>query len=137
MKLWMSGEIQADIADSYRGIRNSIEIEVNRLLNNANIDIKIQEWAVIPIILSENITEQYPEVVKKSVKGTSFECRLKIPHANFLSANVRHRIKLIFQVLLRSVDLMKDFGVSIDIQNSLRTLLVHAEREIAAQNFIN
>lgn len=137
MKLWMSGEIQADVDDAFMKGMNAIEAGVNQLLGEISLEEKADEWDFIAIILSEDILSQYPEVVKKSSRGKSLEFRLRIPHSEFLSANSRQRIRLIFQALLRSVDLMAGLGVSREGQNTLRAILARAEKEIASTSFLN
>jgi hypothetical protein len=113
MKLWMSGEVQADIAEPYRITSNAIEAEVNRLLATASLETQAREWDVISIILDERISNQYPEVAKKSARGQSLEFRLSIPHAEFLEGSPSQRTSLIFGVLSRSVVLMGK-GVSLN-----------------------
>lgn len=126
MKLWMSGEIQADVADAYRNARKAVETEVNRLLAEVPLSERHEEWAVIAIIREEDSPE-YGEVVKKSPTGEEFEFRLRIPHAEFLAATPAKRVGLIFKAVGRSVDLMGQLGVSTETQNVLRTILFRAE----------
>jgi hypothetical protein len=136
MKLWMSGEIQADIADAYRQARKTVETEVNRLLAEVSLAEKAKEWAFIAIIREED-SPDYGEVVKKSAKGKEFEFRLKIPHAEFLPASPTERIGLIFKTLARSVDLMGQLGVSTDTQNALRAVLFRAENQRPSSGPVN
>jgi hypothetical protein len=128
MKLWMSGEIQADVADAYRHARKTVETEVNRLLAEVSLAEKAKEWAFIAIIREEE-SPDYDEVVKKSPKGKGFEFRLKIPHAQFLAATPSERVGLILKALSRSVDLMGPLGVSSDSQALLRDMLARAEQQ--------
>ena len=44
MKLWMSGEIQADVDSAYMKARNVIQPAVNRLLAAVSIPGKVDEW---------------------------------------------------------------------------------------------
>jgi hypothetical protein len=128
MKLWMSGEIQADVADAYREARKIVEVEVNRVLGEISVE-EAKEWAFIAIILDEE-SSTYGEIVKKkkSSRGTELEFRLKIPHAKFLAASPGERISLIYKALSRSVSLMEQLGVSSDTQNALRAVLFRAEK---------
>jgi hypothetical protein len=134
MKLWMSGEVQSDIVDSYRKTRNEVEAEVNRLLGEASIEANAEEWAVIPIILNENTSSQYPEVVKRSSRGKTVEFRLHISHAEFLAASPSQRTDLILKVLSHSVGLMGKLGVSPDAQRSLHDVLSQAEKNLGVLN---
>jgi hypothetical protein len=96
------------------------------LLADVSFGKKIEQWAFIAIILEED-NPDYDEVVKKSSRGKVLEFRLKISHAEFLAASPAERISLIFKSLLRSVNLMGQLGVSIDIQKALREVLFLAE----------
>ena len=136
MKLWMSGEIQADVADAYRQARKTVETEVNRLLAEVSLAEKAKEWAFIAIIRGED-SPDYDEVVRKSARGKEFEFRLKIPHAEFLAASPAERVSLILKALARSVDLMGQLGVSTETQNALRAVLFRAENQRASSDLIN
>lgn len=135
MKLWMSGEIQADIADAYRQARKIVEVEFNRLLAEVSL-AESKEWAFIAIIREED-SPDYGEVVKKSPKDKGFEFRLKIPHAEFLAASSTEKTGLIFKALSRSVDLMGQLGVSSDTQKALREVLFRAENQREALGPVN
>jgi len=128
MKLWMSGEIQADVDSAYMKARNVIQPAVNRLLAAVSIPGKVDEWDFIAIIREED-SPDFDEVVKKSAQGKELEFRLKIPHAEFLAASPADRIGLIFKALSLSVDLMAQLGVSTDTQKALREVLFRAESE--------
>jgi len=131
MKLWMSGEIQADVDSAYMKARNAIQHAVNRLLAAVSIPGKIDEWDFIAIIREED-SPDYKEVVKKSAQEKELEFRLRIPHAEFLAASPEERIGLIFKALSRSVDLMGQLGVSTDTQNVVREVLFRAENHTEA-----
>lgn len=136
MKLWMSGEIQADIADIYRETRKSVEAEVNRLLSGISLPGTAEKWAVIAIIRAEDYPD-YDEIVKKSSGGKVLEFRLKIPHAEFLLASPRQRTRLLFEVLLRSVERMRELGISADTRHVLRALLFRAKDHDGSAGLIN
>jgi hypothetical protein len=135
-KFWWSGETQADVGDLYSQAMNVIEAELNRLLADVSFGGPAEQWAFIAIIRKED-SSLYDEVVKKSSRGKVLEFRLKIPHAEFLAASPSQRIRLIFHTLLRSVDHMRDIGVSGDTQNTLRAILSRAEKETASTSFVN
>jgi len=136
MRLWMSGEIQADVDSAYMKARNAIQYEVNRFLAAVSIPGKIDEWDFIAIIREED-SPDYTEVAKKSAQGKELEFRLKIRHAEFLAASPEERIGLIFKALSRSVDLMGQLGVSVETQNALRTVLFRAENQSETDGPVN
>ncbi len=129
MKLWMSAEIQADVGDSYRVLSHAIENEVNRLLDAIALSEKAETWALIAVIMKIERTD-YDEVVKRSCRGKVLEFRLKIPYTVFLLANNESRIRLIFDLLQRSVELMVKLKVPDDTRNTLRNVLLDAQRSL-------
>jgi len=135
MKLWMSGEIQADVESAYRHCANTIEAEVNRLLDGVALEDKPAEWAFIAIIRREDHPD-YDEVVKKSSRGKSLEFRLKVPHAGFSSASRGQQIGLIFAALARSVNLMAKLGISANTGNVLQAVLSQAERNVLGAQLV-
>src|SRR5271165_3145107 len=128
-KLWMSGEIQADVGDAFRKASNAVEAELNRLLEGFVFGGKVEEWAFIAIIRKEDHPD-YDEVTRKSSRGKVLEFRLKIPHAEFASASPHEQICLILKALSRSVTLMEKLGVSADVRSSLSAVLSRAEQEM-------
>ena len=125
-KLWISGEIQADVGDSFRRASNAIEGAVNQLLPGISLPEKVEEWAFIAIIREEDHPD-YDEVIKKSSRGKTLEFRLKIPHAVFISASANEQIRLMLQALSRSVTLMEGLGVPTETRNALQAVLFRAE----------
>jgi hypothetical protein len=74
MKLWMSGEIQADVDSAYMKARNVVQTAVNGLLAAVSIPDKIEEWDFIAIIREED-SPDYNEVAKKISQGQ----RVRVP----------------------------------------------------------
>jgi len=120
MKLWMSGELQADIADAYREVRREIEASVNAKLQDSFPDGPFEEWTVIPIILAED-DPMFAEFSKKHVKSKALEFRLKIDHERFLNGDLRERRVLVLDMLERCIGMMAKMGLSQDQISALRT----------------
>lgn len=53
MKLWTSGEVEADVGDSFRIARKAVDNKVNNILATVEIDAHFVKWAVVPIILAK------------------------------------------------------------------------------------
>src|SRR5215813_3084789 len=136
MKLWMSGEIEAAVADAYKDARNLVETEVNQFLGEFFIEDKANEWAFIAIIREEH-NSGYEEVVKRSSRGKTLEFRLKIPHSEFLSSSPARRIQLIFTGLRRSVTLMEKLGVAADVRRTLEQILSQAEKNLHVEPLLD
>jgi len=129
MKLWMSGEIQADVADANRETRRIVQTEINRLLEGVVIADNIDQWAFIAIIRAAAHPD-FDEVVQRTNRGKVLEFRLKIPHGAFLSATPNHRISLVLEALSRSVTLMSQLKVSADTQDALQKILLEAKKNL-------
>ena len=129
MRLWTSGEIQADVFDAYRLAINVIEAEINRILRGMSLSEKVEEWAFLAIIRHED-SPDFDEIVRKSARKKTLEFRLKISHRDFASASRRGQIRLILAALERSVGLMDNLGVSRDTQDALLRVLSQVEQEL-------
>jgi len=89
----MSAEIDRDVFDAYRMLRQEIEARVNALLADSTHGGNIQEWNVIPIISA--LQPYYPEIARVSKKQRSAEFRLRIPHAEFKQATPEGQRRLV------------------------------------------
>jgi hypothetical protein len=104
-RLFMSGEIEGDVYDSYRVARNEVEKRLNSTLENNSYGL-LELWGVIPII-REVESAAYCEIKKYRKKKREFEFRLKIDYATFKGADDLEKRKIIMAVLLRSIDEMR------------------------------
>lgn len=125
MKLWMSGEIQHDVAEGYRQARLVVQSKVNERLQRIRLNTNLDQWAFIGIIRPDDHPD-YQEVKKFDKRHRTIEFRLKIDHAQFLSGSHAERIVLIIQALRRSVDLMNALGVDSDDIDKLKSILMDA-----------
>jgi len=105
LRIWMGGELQGDIGVDYQVARNEIEQSIQAAVGQSTYGI-IKEWAVIAIILEEDIPG-YQEVKRFKKTLQKFEFRLKIGHATFKTADDLGKRKLITAALLRSIDEMR------------------------------
>jgi hypothetical protein len=94
-KLWISGEVQADVVESFMTASHAIEGEVNQLIQGISLGENAEEWAFIVIRKQEH--PDYGEIIKKSSRGKSLEFCLKISHAAFASGGSRRAIRLMLQ----------------------------------------
>ena len=110
MTLWMSGEIQLDIADQHRSARKEIESAVNAVLESSNYGEALNKWYFISIILEE-APPGFDEINKLRKKEQSFESRLRISYNEFKAADAVGQRRLIMIALLRSVTEMRRCAV--------------------------
>lgn len=109
MKLWLSAELSCKVLsqeqlDQERIARNFVEETLNSRLLNESYDIPIQQWNCIGIIMGEN---DFDERIYYSPKRKDMDFRLKIDPIAFKSTDDLGRERLIFAMLLRSLDLLK------------------------------
>jgi hypothetical protein len=116
MKLWMSGEIQANAADAYRQARKDVENVINDKLSRSDYGSGIQKWIYIAIIREED-SEDYGEIKKYTRRTKEVEFRLKIEHSKFTTAHSTEQKRLLFESLLRSIREMKELRIpDVDFQ---------------------
>ncbi|MEN2474771.1 hypothetical protein [Burkholderia sp. GS2Y] len=132
MKLWMSGEVDADIGDGEHVARNAIEPIVNGCLDKISFLEGFEKWAFISIILSDKFLPGFPEVAKISSKGKVLEFRFHIPHEIFKQAGSEMKMSMLFDALNRSVDMMSSLKVSSESQDKFRAALKRAREYLLA-----
>jgi hypothetical protein len=104
MHFWLSGEVNHDVADACRVVRNKLEADLNSALLGRDYGCSVDEWALIFIVLPTN-DSRYAEVRKFWKKRRVVEFRLQVDHAAFLSADAHGRMKLLCESIIRSIDL--------------------------------
>jgi hypothetical protein len=128
----MSGEIEADVADSYRVARKSIESTVNQQLTAVGLQVpKFNKWAFLAIIRREDHPD-YDEVARVDTKRGVLEFRFKIPHDVFKGESIIGRQVMLIASLRRSIDEMEKFGVSEHNRSDLREVLADVELRVQA-----
>lgn len=108
MKLWVGGEISAEVADSFRLARETVEKAINEVIANKSYDVELNAWDCIAILRDD---DAFKEIVKYSPKKKEVDFRLKISFEKFRAASGIQRETLIFEMLVRSLELMKEKGV--------------------------
>lgn len=113
MKLWIGGEIQAEVADSFRMARLSVEKTINENLENKNYDILLTDWDCIAILRDD---DDFAERTTYSKKKKDMDFRLKIDYSAFTKSDSKQQESLIFQMLQRSISILKqkEVGFGID-----------------------
>jgi hypothetical protein len=122
MKLWISGEIQSDIADNYRLVRTRIENEVNAELESLTRSWEIEKWAFIAIIRSAEHPD-YEEIARRSSRGKVLEFRLKIGYQTFKNSGPKAQELLIYEALRRTISLMDKLQLSPDRREILSQII--------------
>jgi hypothetical protein len=105
MKLWIGGELESDIADSFRAARRDIEIAINNVIEANVYPGKLKSWDCIAIVRNDEI---YGEICKYSKKTGEMDFRLKLDYMKFKEASQIERCKMLFKMLLRSLAIIKE-----------------------------
>jgi hypothetical protein len=108
ISLWMTEEIQSDVAEEYADARREIEAAMNAVFSSFSYGDALEEWVVIGTVRKNaSASDGYGEINRYVKKERSFESRLKIPHAEFKAANAVEKRMLIVGILLRSIAEMR------------------------------
>jgi stress-induced morphogen len=108
MKLWISGEIEAAVGDAFRHAMNSVENTINATIESKNYNLPLDGWDCIAILRDD---EDFEEVTKYSQKKKDMDFRLKVDYQQFKAGPQLQREKLIYQMLERSLSILKDKGL--------------------------
>lgn len=110
MKIWLSAELSCEVLrseeqfDQERIARNAVEKTINSKIENESYDIPLRQWNCILIIMGE---DSFDERIYYSPKRKNMDFRLRIDPTTFKATDDLGRKKLIFSMLLRSLDLLK------------------------------
>ena len=107
MKIWMSGEIQADAYDAYVKNRKLVTQKFNEYFENKNYGDGLLETAYIGII-REIDSPDYDEIKRYHKKDKDVEFRLKIAHDVFLVSDENKQLKLVAQSVMRAIKLIPE-----------------------------
>jgi len=99
---WFSSEADADVDDALNPIRNEVEDALNEGLSGQTFGKDLTKWALIFILRAEHHPD-YNEILRFHARRKVAEFRLKVDHAEFKRATPTIQIRLLLDVVLRSV----------------------------------
>ena len=134
MNIWMSGEIDSDVANAHREARKFIQSEVNKLMQDVSLSTSVVTWVYIAIIRSE-ASSNYAEVVKFNSKDDSLEFRLIVDHGQFKRSDDQGKSLLIIESLKRSIKLMGDLSVSDNDRSKLDIIIDKVKERTKGSNW--
>lgn len=111
MKLWIGGEIEADVVDSFCLARMDVEERVNDMIVNKDYGLSLKGWDCIAIVRNDAAFE---EIAKYSPKKRDMDFRLIIDYGEFKAADERKQRAMICSMLLRSLSLLQSKAVGVD-----------------------
>jgi len=109
MKVWMSSESSKEVLNEEQltqlnVARNYVENLLNNKFEHKSYDIPLDSWDCITIMMGP---KGFEERIMYSFKRKNMDFRLKINYMDFKSTDDLGRQKLIFEMMLRSLDLLK------------------------------
>lgn len=130
MQIWMSEEIEADVADAYQEVRTKIESSLSSVFEKRDYGPGLVKLYFIAMLLGDNAPAGLKEIKRYKKKDKTAEFRLVIDHEQFKAGDHRSRAALIVDALLRSLDLMGGMGIpDVDIASIRADLLATAESQ--------
>ena len=107
MKLWIGAETQADVFDLFRAVRSDVQKDINSAIELRTYEIGVESWDCIVILRSDN---DFKEIFKFSKARRDMDFRLQLDYEKFVAADDRERRRLLFELLLRSLSMLKSKG---------------------------
>lgn len=109
MEVWLSAELSSEVLNEEQTsqeskARNAVEDVLNAQLQNKSYNIPINKWKCISILMG---SDSFDERIYYSPKRQNMDFRLRIDPTSFKATDDLGRKKLIFFMLLRSLDLLK------------------------------
>lgn len=108
MEVWMSGEVMAEVADSYSEARKKVEEQFNEHFSASGFGKSLKSLTFIGILRPEGDTN-YPETTKFHRRDCDAEFRLKIPYDIFRESDEFTQRKLVARALLRAIESIPEF----------------------------
>src|SRR5258707_15165040 len=104
MRLWLSGELQGNVAEPYIEVARRLRDVVKPQLLTADYGASVGEWALVGTVPPRRSNALREEWQFFAPRGLA-EFRLKIDYRSFLEADDTERQRLLYSALLRSCSL--------------------------------
>jgi Immunity protein 44 len=104
VRIFFSGEIDADVADEYREVRKAIESNLNSVLGDQSYSSVLDSIAIVPILLGPRFSGSQKErrLLQRSKKSADY--RLIIDYDAWRTGSRDERDRLLIRNLLEAVD---------------------------------
>jgi hypothetical protein len=109
VKVWLSGEVQADVAEACRVARNAVTEIAEAGLRDGEYGKGLLELSLICIVLED--VDDFPEIKRYEKKNRIFDIRLQIPHTPFKLGDAHAQQHMVMYTLIRAVREMRSLGV--------------------------
>ena len=126
MKLWLSGQVEAEVGDAFRQTMNEIERLVNDKIGNNDYGKGLASWDIIFFILEGDSQESF----NFDKRTATSDIRISLNCQNFKSLDLKERKKIFIESLIRSLDELRDRGVTGVNWENLKADLSDIERDL-------
>lgn len=96
--------MDADIAELFRPARKTVETSINEVIKDKNYELPVDAWDCIAVVRND---DAFSERTTYSKKKRDMDFRLHIDHAQFKLGSSDTREALIYQMLLRSLQILE------------------------------
>lgn len=108
LKLWVGGILDADIGDSFRHLRNTLQQAVNTALQDQHYGDALGTWDVVLAVCSRPPREH----VRYNARTKETDIRVVIDHAHFEQASLAERADLLADAVLKSLHRLRGKGLA-------------------------
>ena len=109
MKVWISGEVDAQTGDAFQRAMMRVETLLNEALESQSYDLPLESWDCIAIIRDD---EAFREITRYSKKDRDMNFKLRVSHSAFLAASPVQQEAMLFDMLRRSLTLLAGKGLA-------------------------
>lgn len=110
MRLWLSGELQGNVAEPYIDVARRLRNVVKPRLASSDYGNAVGEWALVGIVTPRQSAWLREAWQFFKPRGLA-EFRLKIDYREFLEADDAERHRLLYSALLRSCALAESLKI--------------------------
>jgi hypothetical protein len=109
MKVWISSETTKGAGEELWKLYMQIEKKINNYLEEIEYkNVRLINWDIIIILRDDAV---FNEIKKYNKRKKDTDIRLKIDYNAFKNGNNEERENLIFDVLLRSLNVLEEKGI--------------------------
>ena len=113
MKLWMSGEVVQNVLEPFRLAMLYVRDQINAKIDDKDYDIDLDKWRCIAILMKDKVDqERYCEIIKYSSKTKKMDFKLQIDYPEFVNGDAKRQQQFIYEMLMRSLDLLIEKGLN-------------------------
>jgi hypothetical protein len=104
MHFFFSGELDHEVSETYRPVRQRIERVLNEALSSENYGNALEKIAIIPMILSPCFAEGRKERRLLQHKEKAADYRLFIDFLSFANGSVQDRERLLLENVINCIE---------------------------------